>query len=178
MYAEYTDMILGFTFTVKSCLRSYTKWESYRKHVQRGCAIMPSSSVVDHASSSIITPPVVDDISMDEEELPPGCCNDAQDWYEAAYVLKIKEQHILCQVALDQIVSCTRTLVSDILNKTLNDVQDFLPANALQVFENSIAKTNSSLFKHLTSAALQKKYFKQYFNLVVSEECMHVLLCT
>ena len=120
-----------FHFYCKSCLRSYTKWDSYRKHLQRGCTIIPGSSVVDHASSSIITPPVADDISMDEEELPPGCCNDAQDWYEAAYVLKIKEQHILSQVAVDQIVSYTRTLVSDILNKTLNDVQDFLPANAL-----------------------------------------------
>ena len=40
----------------KSCFRSYTKWDSYRKHIQRGCTHMPSSVIANtntHTSNNL-----------------------------------------------------------------------------------------------------------------------------
>ena len=33
-----------FLVSCKSCFRSYRKWDSYRKHLQRGCQMIPSQS--------------------------------------------------------------------------------------------------------------------------------------
>lgn len=161
-----------FHIYCESCLRSYTNWDSYRKHLQRGCNTIPSTSVhpdtMDPGS-----PPAADneiqsqlnmmDISEQSDELTQ------EDWHEAAYILNIKEKYIISQVAIDQILSCTKILVFDILSGIMDDIQGNLPSNAIQLLQNKVEHINSSLFQRLSSAALQRKYFRQYFNLVVSD---------
>lgn len=90
------------------------------------------------------------------------------DWHEAAYILNIKERYVMSQLAVDQVVDCTKNFVSVILSGILNDVKTSLPHAAIQLLQSKIDDVDTALFKQLSSAALQKKYFKKYFNLVVS----------
>lgn len=159
----------------KSCLRSFTKWESYRKHIQRGCSIMPSSTVdpittaLDPNSPSGTTEEHYGDtIDIDSEDHQPGVVSQ-KDWYEAVYILNIKEQYVLPQVAVDKVLSSTKALLLDVLNELMNDIRGSVPAVTMQLLENKVFQINCALFKRLSSAALQRKYFKQYFDLVVSE---------
>lgn len=93
-----------------------------------------------------------------------------KDWYEAVYILSIKEKYILSQVAVDEVLSCTKTLVSDILYGIMDDVcSNDMPAETMQMLQSKVENINDTLFERMSSASLQRKYFKKYFNLVVSE---------
>lgn len=160
-----------FHIYCESCLRSYTKWDSYRKHIQRGCCVVSPT-----ADMSVTNSPPGDDYGnrdeFDTEEQPQSPTASVvvqEDWHEAAYILNIKERYVLSQVAVDQVLACTRTLVSDVLSGVLDDVRADVPSDTVQLLENRVDFINDTLFKHLASAALQKKYFKQHFNLVVSD---------
>ena len=78
----------------KSCLRSYTKWDSYRKHIQRGCKTVlseqpePSSPtrvayLVEDMEVCLL--PYEQSMTTESEAVP------RQQWHEAAYTLQIKE---------------------------------------------------------------------------------------
>ena len=161
-----------FHIYCESCLRSYTKWDSYRKHVQRGCSIVsnggtstansqPDSDQNDNGNESDIE---------NQPHSPVASVAVEEDWHEALYLLNIKEQHILSQVAVDHVLACTRTLVSDVLSGILEDVRASEPGTTVQVLENKIDSISGALFKRLSSAALQRKYFKEHFNIVVSND--------
>ena len=85
------------------------------------------------------------------------------------YVLQIKEQFVLSQSAVDHILSSTKTLVSDILLEILDDIQYAVPTGTMQLLRNKVARINSTLFGRVSTAPMQKKYFKEHFDLVVSE---------
>ena len=126
----------NFHVNCKSCLRSYFNWESYRKHVQRGCRTMPGSEV-SHASS-------MDEIACDNEDTMevsdfessqstssyPALLS--RDWHEAAFILKIKEQYVLSQVAVDEVLSSTKVLMSEILSDVLDSVRGRVPNDTMQ----------------------------------------------
>lgn len=140
---------------------------------------MPTSTVVPMSTSSkdMSTSAgqsdgnLEDDNLMDTQELIPEAPTTAvqDDWQEATFILNLKEQYVLPQVAIDHVVSCTKVLVSDILGRIINDVCGNLPADSTKLLENRVMKTNTTLFGHLSTASLQKKYFKQHFNLIVSD---------
>lgn len=171
-----------FHIYCESCLRSYTKWDSYRKHVQRGCSIMPSSMVVDPITSAPSSSVFTDEHDrevfdvMETDDHQPDAVISQKDWHEATYVLNIKEKYVLSQVAVDQVLSSTKTLVSDILSQLLDDVRSSVPAATMQLLDNKAFQISSALFSRISSASMQKKYFKQHFNLIVSEMCLVSLL--
>ena len=110
-----------FNVYCKSCFRSYSKWESYRKHVQRGCKVMPCSTV-DVASSSSFQPesdlgidfgPSLDLSRTDIDTLTPV----SDKWHKATFILSIKEKHILSQVAIDHVLSTKKLFVSALCSK-------------------------------------------------------------
>ena len=180
--AHKTDSM--FHVYCKSCLRSYTKWDSYRKHVQRGCNAIPSNDISDsgHQLAPInpdqLTSEDELDFSMEHESLTTAF-NVEDDWHEAVYILNIKEKYLLSQVAVDQILSCTKQLVSDILAGVVNKIRSSeVSSSIMNVIENEVFRINCSLFKRVSTASLQKNYFKEYFNLVVSKEsvCLYISL--
>lgn len=164
-----------FHIYCESCLRSYTKWDSYRKHIQRGCMVMPSGSNTSVDPSFPLTSDdnegleELDIMDVDSDQHEHSNAITQKDWYEALYILSIKEKYILSQVAVDEVVSCTKTLVSDILHEIMDDVCGNLPAETMEMLQNKIENVNDTLFKRMSSASLQRKYFKKYFNLVVSK---------
>lgn len=97
-----------------------------------------------------------------------GAQYNSKEWYEAKYILHIKEKYALSQVAVDHVLTSTKLLVSDILSGITNDLRASIPPDVLETLENKFVKINQSLFKTVSSPALQKKYFKEHFNLVVS----------
>lgn len=162
-----------FHIYCKSCLRSYTKWDSYRKHVQRGCNATPTSALINPGAGEITPSGTSDENDIDAvNEIDNGYEPDIvcqKDWHEALYILHIKEKYILSQSAVDHILLSTKTLVSDILNEILDDIQYTIPTNIMHLLQKKVAHINSTLFEHLSTAPMQKKYFKQYFDLVVSK---------
>ena len=170
--AHKTDSM--FHVYCKSCLRSYTKWDSYRKHVQRGCNAIPIEDSVHQLAPTNYPLTYEDelDFSMEPELLTTAKdYNVEDDWHEAVYILNIKEKYLLSQVAVDQVLSCTKQLVSDILAGVVNNIRGSdVSSSIMNVIENEIFHINSSLFKRVSTASLQKNYFKEYFNLVVSKK--------
>lgn len=157
------------------CLRSFTKWDSYRKHIQRGCTAIPSVNVPVNVPSSLPDPfeerveERQDERSEDiPEQLSDNPILNQTSWHEAAYILNIKEQYVISQTVVDYLLSATKVLVSDILNGIADSIRDSVPSDVMKVIENEMKLTNSSLFKGLDSAFLQKSFFKEHFNLVVS----------
>lgn len=53
-----------FHIFCNSCLRSYTKWDSYRKHVQRGCCMVSTPSMDESTTNS--SSPIPTSISEDD----------------------------------------------------------------------------------------------------------------
>lgn len=148
--------------------------------MQRGCSAASSNDSTHLLTSS--NPLTLEDeleSTMETDVLVvDGTCSgnsDKEDWHEAAYVLRIKEKYLLTQVAVDEVLSCTRQLVSDILSGVMNKVQGTLPSNAMNVIENEVSQINSSLFKRVATASMQKKYFKELFDLVVGDDCSNEL---
>ena len=172
--AHKTDSM--FHVYCKSCLRSYTKWDSYRKHMQRGCTAINAG--IDDSVHLLVSsnPPLTLenelDFSMESESITTAnSCNIKEDWHEAVYVLNIKERYLLSQVAVDQVLSCTKQFVSDILAGVVDKIRGSDDSSCMNVIENEISRINCSLFKRVSTASLQRNYFKKYFNLVVSEGC-------
>lgn len=161
-----------FLVYCKSCLRSYTKWDSYRKHLQRGCEIMPTSTVDSTAGiNSLLTndidvqdPSVVDD----EEESRPMPAS--RQWHEAAYIISIKEKHVLAQVAVDQVLSATSSFVAEVLSGLMDEIRDSASVNTMRILEKKVKDIKDNLFKGVSSGFLQKQYFEQHFGLVVSSQ--------
>lgn len=89
-------------------------------------------------------------------------------WHEAAYILGIKEKHILPQVAIDEILSTTSIFISEILSGLVHDICDSLPTDILQLLQKKIKDTSNSLFRDVLTGFKQNKYFKTHFGLVVS----------
>jgi hypothetical protein len=92
----------------------------------------------------------------------------SRQWHDAAYILNIKEKYILSQAAIDQLLSATAAFVTNILSDLLNEVCDCVPIDILHKLEKKVRETNDTLFNGVSTAFLQRKYFKQHFGLVVS----------
>ena len=142
-----------FHIYCESCLRSYTKWDSYRKHVQRGCCVRPPS---EDTSTSVDNNPPDNNTDNGEdfgiEEQPQNLMASAvvqEDWHEATYILNIKERYTLSQVAVDQVIACTKTLVFDVLNRLLDDVKAGVPNATIKLLEEKVDYINGTLFNVL-----------------------------
>lgn len=164
-----------FLIYCSMCLRSYTKWDSYRKHIQRGCSVIHQEPEDTRGN----------DFPHENEEIGDPCLNEqpeyeaqlvSQEWLEAKYILNIKEKYILSQVAIDHVLASTKLLVSDILDGIIRDVCGSIPFDTVEVFKEKAGTVNRSLFENLSTAFLQRKYFKEHFNLVVSKHLIIKLL--
>jgi hypothetical protein len=140
--------------------------------MQRGCTAVSSNDSTDHTQDSSNLLALEDELDASEEnevQVDEESDSGEADWHEAIYVLSIKEKYLLSQVAVDQVISCTKQLVSDVLGGVVDKVRGNLPLDAMNLIQKEVSRINSSLFKRVSTAAMQKKYFKDFFNLVVSD---------
>ena len=176
----------SFHVYCKTCLRSYTKWDSYRKHVQRGCKIMPTGTqelgTSDEPSEDLTADVDSDTIQPEPMDFERPHHNDVypEKWHEALYILNLKEQFSLSQVAVDHVLASTTALVSGLLKEILDSIKDHVATDTMGLLEETTKNTVTSLFKGVSTSFLQKKYFKQHFKLLVSYPLLyddHHALC-
>ena len=158
-----------FHIYCKSCLRSYKKWDSYRKHIERSCKIIPSITV------SIDNPDIaeeVDTMGNVEEEASEIVQNldgtfliikSKVDNGMMRLMLSIKEKHVLPQVAVDRVLLSTRDLVSEILSGLMNEIRGCVPVNGMNLLEEKVEHIKDTLFESVSTAFLQKKIFQGAF---------------
>ena len=123
----------NFQVYCASCLRSYSNWNSFKKHLSRGCSLQVHR---DHSEGSVDTSPTSHDFDPsspgDPEELL--CSNSlatpSQQWHEAAYLLYIKEKHVITQAAIDTILPHTNQLFSSLLGSVSRELKTKLPKEA------------------------------------------------
>ena len=110
------------------------------------------------------------DSSSDADIVPSSSTPDVPaGWHEAEFILKIKEQYSLSQVAVDQTVASTKMLMKDVFSSVLDSLKEHLTAETLSLLSERINTASTSLFSGLSSAYLQNKYFREHFKLVVSK---------
>ena len=170
-----------FHIYCKYCLRSYKKWDSYRKHLHRGCSEIVSIPQINshEANEDDVKESNEDSVDTSNEDhvevlstLDPGYANLnslEHKMQEAIFVLGIKEQHALSQSAVDQVVSSTSVLVSDLFSSIISNVNKAIPPNYVKVIEEEMMDTRKALFNGISTAFQQNKFFKEHFNLVVSK---------
>ena len=151
-------------------MRSYKKLSTYRKHVSRGCRIIEEQQTL---GPEFITDDVIEEQQTHDPEFEDATDPNVettsimstitQQWHEARFILSIKEQHVISQAAVDQVLTSTTTLMSTLLDKITADLESEDPEKALQ----RVCEAKDSLFSGLTTAYNQQKYFAQYFHLVV-----------
>ena len=156
-----------------ACLHSYTKWDSYRKHIHRGCKSIAASEGMPPQPPAFLA----DTSSDSDSDFPPSFSSEleamstdpaSQQWHEAAYILNIKEPYFLSQAAVDQVVSSTKDLFTALLRKVLGWLKERLAPNSYSLVMNEMGEISNSLFNGLCSEFLQKKFFREHFHLIVS----------
>ena len=163
------------------CSRSYTKLASFKKHIQHSseCRAFNQAAINEAASSSseTILLPAAEDADMQDlgsvvilepgqEDLAPP----PMKWRADAFLLSIKERHLLSQAAVDTMVPSSTSLVGGILDDVLAELRGALPNEALPVLEEKVEEGLFSLkpFEGLETAYFQKRYMRELFKLVVS----------
>ena len=151
------------------CSRSFTKLASFKKHMQRSseCRAFNQAAMNEAASSSseTILPPAAEDADMQDlgsvdipepgqEDLAPP----QMKWRAAAFLLNIKERHLLSQAAVDTMVSSSTSLVGGILDDVLAELRGALPNEALPVLEK---KVEEGLFSLKPFEGLEMAYFQK-----------------
>ena len=164
----------NFIVYCTSCLRSFTKWDSFRKHMYRGCkGIEPTPGNKETVSQVEIfehMPEMTDgggDL-LSKEVVPTDV---PLKWHAATFILSIREHHLLPQVAVDTVVSSTTSLMSNVLGDILHDLRESLPIEAVETLDRKAEDglfNASHLFEGLSTPYLQKKFFKEHCHLVVS----------
>ena len=91
--------------------------------------------------------------------------------------MKVKEQYVVSQAVIDHLLPATKELVSNILSGVLSKIQDQIPIDSLKLLEDEIKHANTTLFHGIESAFLQKTFFRDEFNLVVSYNTVRHINC-
>ena len=158
----------NFHVYCESCLRSYTKWDSYKKHRSRGCKGGQRASHVLTGEAEDLSMSIADNDPVDDDDGDAPMPRPPQQWHEAAFILSVKEQHVLSQAAVDHVISSAKSLVSNVFDVLLNTLTDRLPEDSMKVVKEQVQQVDESLFGGLLTSYQQEKYFQQKFNIVVS----------
>ena len=156
----------NFHIYCNCCMRSYKKLSAYRKHVSRGCgATLPQDTMGEPQSS--LLPSTAELLELEQSH---DCDVErhtiSQQWHEARFILSIKEEHVLSQVAVDQVRSSTMTLVSSLLDNITSDLRSKDPGEVVRLVEQRVHEAKT-MFSGLSTSYQQRKYFSENFNLVV-----------
>ena len=154
------------------CLRSFKKWNTFLKHLQRGCSAVQNSASNSFSQSSENT--LSDqgfDASDSDGQITRPCEREVPDkqWQQAAYILSIKERYGLTQVAVDHVITSTKVLLIDVFAQLVSRMSssNHLSPDGLQYLEEECKRISDQLFENLSTPYLQQKYFRENFNFIV-----------
>ena len=108
----------NFQVYCASCLRSFSKWNTFKKHRARDCNLQihesDSSADPEHTHNSDLTTSLDDSSALEGHNSLDA---PSQEWHEAAYILYIKENHVITQAAIDTILPHTNQLFSFVFTR-------------------------------------------------------------
>lgn len=166
-----------FTVTcgIEGCMRKYTSYRCFREHIFKkhsddipmflddSNTMEEASNVYDHNNEATTTDFAVDVPVSERPKL----------YNKAMFLLKLKQERRLSQMAIDGLISDITTLLEEELSSLKKEVIQCLEGGHVSAeLINNINKTLSKRistppFEGLQSAYLQKKYYLENFNLVV-----------
>ena len=166
------------TCGIEGCIRKYKSYRRFRDHIFNS----HSETVPNDTHGNIDEQPQSQDSSnydADTDVIGNDSTTTAQDddppllHNKAMFILKLKEERRLTQVAIDGLIDDVSTLLEEVLSlkKDINcclqlqqNVPEHVGCAINEVFSSRMIK---SPFEGLQSAHLQKKYFINNFHLVV-----------
>ena len=161
----------NFQVYCASCLRSFSKWNTFKKHLSRGCNLQihePDSSADPERTHDLDLTTLLDDSSTLEGMVDHNSLDTpSQEWHEAAYILYIKENHVITQAAIDTILPHTNQLFSSLLERVSSELKTKLSDEAMEFVEQAHSHV-LPMFSNLSTCYLQRKFFRERFSLVVS----------
>lgn len=166
----------NFLIYCSTCSRSFTKLDSFRKHKSRSTKCS-SQSDLSHSSltpqiptpgpSNDETAPTLDYEGAERSDSHPALRRPSTKWRAASFILGIKEKHLLTQAAIDTVLTSTTSLVDGLLQDFVAELRENLSEEAKAVLDEKVQGCLQP-FSGLETAYLQKKYFRESFNLLVS----------
>ncbi len=165
------------TCGIENCTRTYTKYDSFRKHIQRSHPNATADGTENNADDETM------DNNTSEQSLPDYVCDeDPEDPMidpmkaSALFLLKAKEVHKVSQIALDEMTSDFIEICKNGVENLQAKVDHCLRSNGIEpssipdlpkVFTDSCL---SDPFCGLNSAYRQEQYFVDHLQLVVSKQ--------
>ena len=163
MFVRFTGIIQNFRVYCASCLRSFSKWNTFKKHLSRGCSLqVPEDSSADSERTHDLDPTTsLDDFSAfssSEDVLDHNSLDTpSQEWHEAAYILYIKENHVMTQAAIDTILPHTNQLFLSLLESVSRELRTKLSDEAMGFVEQAHSNV-LPLFSNLSTTYQQVTY--------------------
>lgn len=164
-----TEGFLWYVFVtlVRACFSP--KWNTYKKHLSHGCSRqVHQDSSVDSESTHHLEPTSDDFSASNSTEDDLLDCNSlatpSQNWHEAAYILYIKENHVITQSAINTILPHTNQLFSSLLDSVSRQLITNLSEEAMKFVEQA----HSNVLPLFSSLSTQRKFFRESFTFVVS----------
>lgn len=169
---------LHLTCGIDGCPRTYSSYQCLRKHLQK------QHSEFVHQENPFSSSALEDSEPFDCTQSPEPDHGDQVILKHAGalFLLKAKEQYKITQIALDGLV-CD---ISDMLQTTVTQLGDAVkecltnancdPKVVSQI--NAVFDEYKDPFDGLQTAYLQKKFYSNHFNLIVSCNCNNDFLFT
>ena len=158
----------NFQVYCASCLRSFSKWNTFKKHLSRGCNLQI------HESDTSAHPERTHDLDLttllDDSSTLEGMVDNnsldipSQEWHEAAYILYIKKNHVITQAAIDTILPHTNQLFLSFPERVSSELKTKLSMEFVEQAHSHVLP----MFSNLSTCYLQRKFFREQFSLLVS----------
>ena len=161
------------------CGKSFNKWNSFQRHVKRKHKYEQNrhdddDEDDDRDSNADQADQQLEDLNNVNIVEPEMNTIDEMQWHAAKFVLNLKEKCKVTQVAVNQTIDTTKDLVGQVVgvikkrlwekcddeNIDFSDIEN--DGEGPSLFDTSF------LFEDVNSEYLQKKFFEEKFNLVVS----------
>lgn len=160
------------------CYRTFDKWNSYWRHIKRGCKAVQNEIISTEIPSQESTNTSLNDLpsesdhhiaspNQEDTRTADYVQQDHSQWHQAVYILNMKESHQLPQVAVDHVVASTKVLVEEMLSQLMLNISRSIPNDCFDRVKIEADKLSSDLFKDLSTQYQQEKFFENHFNAVV-----------
>lgn len=181
------------------CGMSCDKWNSFQRPVKRKHSELDSDTRDERNDGEDIrhldgrTDPNTINPGIINPTLNPGASDDTgwgedtatntideMQWHAARFVLNLKEKCNVTQVTVDHTIDATKDLLSQIVGAIKKKVtakcdEANISLSDIEGNEDCSLFDTSFIFENINSEFLQKKFFKETFNLVVSSA--YLLIC-
>ena len=165
----------SFTCGIDGCRQTFYKYSSIKSHISRKHRGLEHAGILsgtDESTSGV----TVDDLDSTgcEEDVSVVCATDSQSRLTrsaALFLITLKEKYALTQSATDYAVGQVKEMMvymlEDLKSSVDSALQEFSLETGTQVPDLAHCYDNINPFLHLETEHMQKKFYKENFNLVV-----------